>query len=285
VEQPRLIVEVQWGKLAGRKAVIEPGGKLRVGRSERADLAVGHDGQMSAAHFEIGWDGVRGWVRDLGSIKGTLLDGEAVAEGEVGHGGWIRAGVTDFGVWVEGHTAARVEGDEEEGSEEERARLEAAEKALEVLKAEAAKAPLYAVLDAARDDRILELLRESVEPYRSLYDGVEGETLRDVAPYLVRVPTESRLLEMLVRAGWGKRWGIYLTSAIRFDNLRRHLRRFLMVSDEDTGELMYFRFYDPWTARVFVPLHLKRQRAEFLEEVVVIVLEPGDPSLPPLVLP
>jgi hypothetical protein len=265
MDPPRLIVEVVWGKLAGRKGVVPPGGRLCVGRSELANLAVTHDGQMSAQHFAVSWDGDVGRVEDLGSIKGTLLDGEAVREGAVGHGGWIRAGATDFRVCVEGHTPAGLV-DEEDGEgegevgeeerraeerEEERVRAEAAEKALAVLQAEAEKAPLYAVLDAARDDRILVLLRESVETYRSLYEGVEGEALGDVAPYLVRLPAGSRLLEALVREGWGRRWGIYLTSEVGLVEVRRHLRRFLMVEVEETGEPLYYRFYDPGTGEDF----------------------------------
>ena len=54
--------------------------------------------------------------------------------------------------------------------------------------------PLYAVLDAARDDRVLTVVRESVEEYRSLYEGIEGEALAHVAPYLVSPPKGSRLL-------------------------------------------------------------------------------------------
>lgn len=63
------------------------------------------------------------------------------------------------------------------------ARLETADDALEALRAEAAKDSLYAIVDTARDDRILELLREHVEPHKSLYEGAEGESLDEVAPY------------------------------------------------------------------------------------------------------
>jgi hypothetical protein len=42
-----------------------------------------------------------------------------------------------------------------------------------MLRAEAERAPMFAILDAARDDRILELARQSVEAHQSLYEGVQ----------------------------------------------------------------------------------------------------------------
>src|SRR5688572_33373900 len=98
--EPRLIVEVRYGKLAGTKAVVDPGSALRVGRTELADLVVSHDAQMSGTHFELAWDGARCALRDLGSHSGTRLGGGAVAEGVVTHGGWTQAGEPDLLVLV-----------------------------------------------------------------------------------------------------------------------------------------------------------------------------------------
>ena len=59
----RAIVEVRFGPLASRRAIIEPGQLLRVGRSNMLGLALPHDGQMSAEHLELSWDGERCRVR------------------------------------------------------------------------------------------------------------------------------------------------------------------------------------------------------------------------------
>ena len=144
---------------------------------------------------------------------------------------------------------------------ERRERESRAEHALAVLQ-ETANQPLYAVLDTARDRRILELLRESVEEHHSLYDGIEGETMAHVAPYLVRLEGDSRLLAALTREGWGRRWGSYLTSAQPLKSVRRHLRRYLMVERDADRERVYFRFYDPAVLRVFLPTTTVLQRAE-----------------------
>jgi hypothetical protein len=59
--------------------------------------------------------------------------------------------------------------------------------------------PLFAILDATRDPlSILGMLRASGEEYQSLYEGLQGRVLEAYAPYLVRLPIESRLLETLV---------------------------------------------------------------------------------------
>lgn len=259
----RAIVEIRFGRLQGRKAVLDPGGTLRLGRAAPAELVVPDDAQMSPEHCEIAWDGARCRVRDLGSAKGTWVDGERVDAGEIGHGGWIKAGETVAMVYFEERTPPR------RGADVEMTPVKA--RALAALAAE--EEPLFAVLDAARSERILEVLRESVEEYRSLYEGIQGDSLEEVAPYLVGLPKGSRLLERLVREGWGKRWGIYLTSRRPFKEVRTHLRRFLMVQNEETGEPMYFRFYDPGVLRVFLPVCTGRQRAEIFGEIAAFIVE------------
>ncbi len=278
--EPRLIVEVRYGKLGGTKTAVEPGRALRVGRTDLADLVIAHDTQMSGPHFELQWDGARCALRDLHSLGGTRLGGRTTTQDEVPHGGWIQAGETDFLVYVEGKTPPTP--DLLEGAElaREEARVAAAERALLSLRSLAADKPLYAVLDMARDRRILGLVREHVEPHRSLYDGREGETFEDLAPYLVGpIRKDSALLDRLVREGFGKRWGIYCTSHEKFAEVRRHFRRFLMVELDETGEQVYFRFYDPGVTRVFWPTCHAAQRAELHAGLEEILVEAKDLSL------
>jgi len=272
---PRVIVAVKWGPLDGRRAVLAPGDVLRVGRGERASLVVPHDRQMSALHLELSWDGARCRFRDLKSAAGTSRNGEeGLTEGEVVSGDWLKVGETVLTVHLEEATPARDPADDDEPARaQRRAQAEIAEVALRTLGQEAARAPLYAIVDGARDRRILELCRESVEEHRSLYDGVEGETMAHVAPYLVRLPQGSRLLSLLVREGWGRRWGVYLTSPLPFNEVRRHLRRFLMVELEESGDRMYFRFYDPRTLATFIPSCSARQAQEFFGSADAFFLE------------
>lgn len=137
--------------------------------------------------------------------------------------------------------------------------------------------PLFALLDAAREPKVLELLRSSEEEYQSLYEGKKGEELTAFAPYLVRLPAQSSLLETLVRDGWGKSWGVYLTCDKPFDRVRRYLRQFLLVKAEDNRE-MYFRFYDPRVLRVFLPTCTMEETVRFFGSIRCYLMEAGEPE-------
>ncbi|MBK9262780.1 MAG: DUF4123 domain-containing protein [Polyangiaceae bacterium] len=292
----RAILEMRRGPENGAKAVLAPGERIRVGRKPRAQWIV-RDDQMSGVHFEVEWDGARCEVRDLKSATGTLVSGEKIARPvEIGNGGWIRAGSTDFMVYFEAATPPPIDDDAylddaEEGEVEPLAWLwleqnrDARRLAREALaarresalqKLQSVDGPLFAVIDAARADRILILVREAVERYQSLYEGVEGEALSHVAPHLVELPKGSGLLQRLVREGWEGRWASFIEAPLSFKELRRHMRRFLMVADAETRKKMYFRFYDPGVLRSFIPTCTPKQRAEFFGEIKAFYVEDPD---------
>ncbi len=276
--EPRLIVEVRYGKLAGKKAVVDPGSSLRVGRTDLADLVIPHDGEMSGVHFELAWDGARCAFRDVGSLSGTRVGGQPMMEGEIRHGGWIQAGETDFMVYVEGLLPAPERKLDAAARAAEDARLDAAAQARLVLREQ--RAPLYAIVDAGWGRRVLELLRQHVEPHQSLYEGLQGETLEDVAPYLVGpMRADSALLDNLLTEGFGKRWALYFTSFEKFSELRRHFRRFLKVELESNHEQVFFRFYDPGVLRSFWPTCNAGQQREMAEGIEEIFVEEKNLSL------
>ncbi|MDI1450237.1 DUF4123 domain-containing protein [Polyangium sp. 6x1] len=263
----RVILEVQWGRLASKRAALTPGGSLRVGRTELADFVVAHDRRMSGMHFEVSWDGARCLVRDLASDTGTWLDGQVVRKGEARHMSWIRAGDTVFMIFFEGATTRPREADPPDVA----SRKEEARAALQ-----AEKTPLFALLDGARDKRILELLHESVDEHRSLYEGVQGDALGDVAPYLVHLSSESALSEKLLDEGWGRSWGVYLTSARPLADVRQHLRRLTMVEAEGETKRLYFRFQDPRVLRRFLAMSNTRQRGEMFGSTLEAFLMEGE---------
>jgi hypothetical protein len=250
-----VLLEVRGGPPGERRAVLAPGQRLRVGRTSFADLQIPGDDAMSGEHWEIAWDGSACEVRDLGSPGGILVGGERRERAWVRSGAWIRAGRTDFAVYFEDDRPPEALA----GAPPERAAR--VEYALSFLAPIAAEGGLYAVLDAAQSDRVLRLLRTSVDPRVSLYDGLRSETDEDCAPYLVRFERQSRLLSRLVGEGWGKSWGIYLESDAPLADVRAHLRRLLVVTREADRQPMYFRFYDPRVLRAFVPIVTARQKS------------------------
>jgi hypothetical protein len=132
--------------------------------------------------------------------------------------------------------------------------------------------PLYAVLDAARDLKALNWPKESGEEYQSLYDGDSARDLEMFAPYLVRFSKPSPLLRKLVAKAWGESWGIYLTSAASFPDLRKHFRHFLMAEIEG-AKTAYFRFYDPRVLRVYLPTCTPQEIRQFFGPVGSFLLE------------
>jgi hypothetical protein len=116
----------------------------------------------------------------------------------------------------------------------------------------------YAILDAARDDRIYQRIAPFDTEELCLYRGDKAVELAAVAPYLIHLRREDPFTEWLLESGWGKSWGIFFQSSAPFQELHRHFRKFLMVHDEK-GTPLYFRYYDPRVLRVFLPTCKERE--------------------------
>ena len=138
--------------------------------------------------------------------------------------------------------------------------------------------PLYALLDASREPSVLKVILESKEEYQSLYEGAQGAQLAHFAPYLIRVPQKSALLETLVRQAWSKSWGVFLTCDQPLKDLRAHFRHFLTVKLPD-GQQVYFRYYDPRVLRLFLPTCLPEETTQFFGPVKQFLVEAEDPKL------
>ena len=110
----------------------------------------------------------------------------------------------------------------------------------------------YAILDAARDDKIYPALADADIESLCLYLGEKADELATVAPYLLSLTREDPFTQWLMNNGWGKSWGIFLRSSASLKELHRHFRKFLMVYDEK-GTPLYFRYYDPRVLRVYLP--------------------------------
>jgi len=138
--------------------------------------------------------------------------------------------------------------------------------------------PIFAIVDAARSPAVLSSLFTHGELYYSLYDGAEGEQLAEVAPYLVALPPRSALLANLLREHWGDSRFTLLFADADFKSVRRQLRRFLIVEDEQTKK-MYFRFYDPRVLRTFLPSCTPPECVDFFGPISWFVLETEEQGL------
>ncbi len=214
---------------------------------------------MSQEHFALECSANGCLLRDLNSTNGTTVNGNRVSQSALNDGDVILAGESRFSVSISGAKGATPAA---WGSDSESTDIPeiTKEQVLEYFRQTGE--PLFAIVDAARDPMILALLAQSDTENQSLYAGPNGAKLAAVAPYLVRLPSDCSLLKSLVEHGWGENWGVFLTCNQPFSDVRKHLRRFLMVQN-DEGKKVYFRFYDPRILRVFLPTCLPGQAAEF----------------------
>jgi pSer/pThr/pTyr-binding forkhead associated (FHA) protein len=279
-----VVVEVESGDAAGRRVIGAAGQVVRIGRLDEAELTVPQDPLLSNLHFSLAWENNRWRLRDLNSRFGTLLNGTRVVEAEVADGDRVVAGKTTFVLRLRERGAARPVAADAAASPQTAPRTAAAspptpatraERLLQILGGQ--PEPLFALLDAARTPRILELLRDASEEQQSLYEGARGQTLASWAPYLVRVPAAGGLLEVLAREGWGKSWGVYLTCAQPFAEVRKHFRHFLLVRTPQ-GEEAYFRFYDPRVLRLYLPTCRPEEQRQFFGPVTRFLVEAEDPE-------
>lgn len=115
----------------------------------------------------------------------------------------------------------------------------------------------YAILDAAKVTNLPEMLEDSELEYRCLFKGKAYDDLKNAAPWLVRLEDGKTLTRNLLTRSdahwhlWDDEPGIYIRSRGTLDELWRHLRRFTRLQDE-AGQWLYFRFWDPKTIRTFL---------------------------------
>jgi hypothetical protein len=283
-----LILEVVSGPDQGRQLRLKPHELRQVGRG-MADFILRHDRTMAGVHFDVRCEGNCGRLRHLGGGV-TLVNGQKVtASAVVRDGDEITAGVTVLRARLtEGRPSvapkpvpsaeagpaspATPAGPGAAGPGQQRAQPGSV---LDILREQVE--PLFALVDSGRTCRVRQLLAASGEEHESLYEGPEGEAMADFAPYLVRLPAQSSLLEVLVRDGWGKSWGVYLTCPRPFLEVRKHFRRFLLVQTEDRREL-YFRFYNPELLRIFLPTCNRDEAATFFGPVNRFLVESEQPG-------
>jgi hypothetical protein len=135
-------------------------------------------------------------------------------------------------------------------------------------------ATTWALLDAARDDRIYTELRLSRLEHICLYAGKLPDALLRAAPYLVELAPTYSFTRPLLETGWGRGWGVFLRVPDP-RNLRHHLRSLLRVQDE-SGRTLVFRYYDPRVLRVYLPTCTPEELATVFGPIGAFMVESED---------
>lgn len=131
---------------------------------------------------------------------------------------------------------------------------------------------LFGIVDTARDIKLYPVVLQSPHAV-CLFAGKLSEPMKRVAPYLVELTDDTPLKYLWRSHGWEQAWGILLRSPLGLDELRRHLRKFLLAQLPD-GEAVFFRFYDPRVWRVYWPSCAPEEQARWLQGIDEFIAEP-----------
>ena len=138
-------------------------------------------------------------------------------------------------------------------------------------------ANVYAILDGASIDDLLDKLYQYQPEFICLYRGDLEPDIAEVAPYLVRLDRESAFTDWLLDRGWGNHWGIFAIAREDLTAMRKHFRRFLRVYDSQ-GRPMLFRYYDPRVLRAYLPTCNNEELATVFGPVINYASEGESPD-------
>jgi pSer/pThr/pTyr-binding forkhead associated (FHA) protein len=292
-----VILEVTTGPIAGRKIEIPAGVTLRLGRTTKSDYAIGEDSYLSSLHFAVECDGAQCRIRDLGSSNGTFVNGDRITECVAKGGDSVAAGGSTFVVHVEASSraaapsrapapTAKTPTAKFPSARPPRLRTAALPRRepvpawtgfsraqsnlLQALYREGE--PVFALLDAIRDSRIPAFLDASGEQYQRV------DAANSASPFLVLVPPQSQLLDVLIKDGWNHGWGFYFTASIGFENALWHWRSFVTLRNAN-GQPVTFRFWDPRVMRAVVPAMTPSEATGFFGLISRFIVEGDQPEL------
>jgi hypothetical protein len=137
---------------------------------------------------------------------------------------------------------------------------------------------VLAVIDGASIPGLRQQMSQLAARAVCLLPGELSAELQDAAPYLVRLEAEGQFTTWLLEAGWGRHWGIYLTSGANERALRQHLRSLLTVYGPD-GRPLFFRFYDPRVLRAYLRTCVSDELDAVFGPVDRLLLEGEDPRV------
>jgi len=289
-----VILEAVSGPVAGRRVEVRAGTILRIGRTTKSDYPIGEDSYLSGLHFAVECDGAQCRVRDMGSSNGTFVNGSRVTEQVVREGDSLVAGGSTFTIHIDtmppitgvglprvatSATPTMAIGTRVDRTVPEFPPVAASPWSGFSRPQSALLNALYnpgdavfAVLDAARDSRIPAFLDASGEKY-AMVDPVGR-----AQAYAVSIPREARLLDVLVKDGWGRGWGFYGTSQQGLDEILAHLGNFVNLYTQ-LGNSLTFRFWDPRVLRALTPLMSPPDAEAFFGPFTRLVVEAEKPEM------
>jgi hypothetical protein len=143
---------------------------------------------------------------------------------------------------------------------------------------ETAPTETFALIDAALNPMMPDLLEGSGLDHTCLFSGKAEKELAEVAPWLVRLTQDHPLTQSLLDPSeppiglWPLQGAILLTSCVGMPALRRNLRNFTRLEGEKGEPPTYFRFYAPAVFRSMLPSIERKMAVKLLAGIDQVVL-------------
>ena len=113
---------------------------------------------------------------------------------------------------------------------------------------------LYGVVDCAVEPTLHEhVQRLGPQQAACLFEGKLDPGVLAVSPYLVELSPHDPLSRAWRGSGWGRNWGLLVSSRSPLMAVRRRLRHFTQARLPDGSGPVLFRFWDPRVFRVYFP--------------------------------
>ena len=127
------------------------------------------------------------------------------------------------------------------------------------------------MLDGSKDARIAAFLDAAGEPFLPI--DPNGR----VPIYVLEPSTQSRLLNVMIKDGWGHGWCSYFIAQSSLAEACLHLGRYLTLRSAH-GRPLTSRFWDSRILRVLVPLMQPEEATSFFGPFARIVVEGETPD-------
>ena len=120
---------------------------------------------------------------------------------------------------------------------------------------------LFAIVDVCDEpDAFIKVCELGLDRAVCLYSGESKQKHANLAPYLVTV--DEAMVDWIDETLSGKFWGVFLVCDSDTEEVRRHLKKFLMVKNPN-GKELFFRYYDPRVLPTFLQSATEQELESF----------------------